>query len=270
MQAKIEGHNPYRLLCVDSGTAQILELTPSGVVEAIVPTIGAAFEVWKLGDAYLYPYLGSTGNGVCLVNAHGEPLRHYRTNSEVFTCQPTGDGGVLVGELTAKRLVWLAADWSVRAVIPVQSTVSGHEVMRMARRQPDGSFLVVHPGDRCIRQYAESGELLREIPTYPDTFAAHGLPNGHIVYTAQTAIVEVDAAGRVVWEATAADLAAIAPRWLTGLEVLPDGSYVVCNWLGHGCEGQGAPLFAINRQKEILWKLYAPEFTRNLANMKVL
>lgn len=270
MQAAIKGRNPHRLLCVDSGAEQILEFAPDGTVETTVPTIGAAFEVWRLGNTYLYSHLGREHHGVCLVDADGRILREYRTDSEVFTCQPTADGGVLIGELTSKRLIWLAEDWSVRAAIPIRSAVSGHEVMRMARQQPDGSFLVVHPGDCCIRQYTPTGNLLREVPTRPDTFAAHNLPNGHLVYTAQTTIIEVDTAGHVVWEADADDLAAIAPRWLTGLEVLPDGSYVVCNWLGHGCEGQGAPLFGINRQKEILWQLYAPEFTRNIANVKVL
>lgn len=270
MQATIKGNNSHRLLCVDSGAEQILEFTSDGRVETIVPTIGSAFAVWKLDNAYLYPYFGRNHNGVCLAAADGRVLREYRTDSEVFTCQPAKNGGVLVGELTTKRLAWLAADWSVQTVIPVHSAVSGHEVMRMARQQEDGSFLVVHPGDCCIRQYTQKGELIREVPIRPDAFAAHSLPDGHIVYTAQTSIVEVDATSHVIWEAGTDDLTAVSPRWLTGLEVLSDGSYVVCNWLGHGCEGQGAPLFGINRQKEILWRLYAPKFTRNIANVKVL
>ncbi len=34
--------------------------------------------------------------------------------------------------------------------------------------------------------------------------------------------------------------------------------------------GETAAAYGINRQKEILWQLYAPEFTRNIANVKVL
>ncbi len=270
MRAEIEGLNKHRVLCIDSGNKNIYEFNELGEAVNVAPTYGAGFEIWKSEDKYLYPHLGPEYNGVCLCDINGNKLLEYKCISEIFTCQLLEDNFVLVGELTEKRIVILNPSFEIEKIIPIKSEISGHEVMRMARKQNDESYLVVHPGDRVIRQYDDKGEVIREIPTHKNTFAAHVLPNSNVVYTSQTSIVEVDSFNKVVWEADAKDLSEISPQWLTGLEVLPNGNFMVCNWLGHGCEGMGAPLFEINYKKEILWQLSAPDFTKNIANIKLL
>lgn len=269
MKAEIKGENKYNILAIDS-TGKIYEFGKTGEITTEIETFGAGFEIWKIGENYLYPHLGPAYNGVCMVDKNGNIIYNYNSNSEVFTCQPLENGFVLVGELTEKRIVILNSKFEIDKTIPIKSNATGHEVMRMARKQEDGTYLVVHPGDCAIRQYDDAGNVLLEIPTYPDTFAAHILPNSNIVYSAQTAIIEVNKSGEIVWKADINDLKEVSPQWLTGLEVLKNGNYLVCNWLGHGREGMGTPLFEINKYKEIVWSLSAENIVKNTANMKIL
>ncbi len=47
-------------------------------------------------------------------------------------------------------------------------------------------------------------------------------------------------------------------QWLTGVYVKKNGNIVACNWLGHGKEGQGAPIFEVTREKKGVWA-FPPE-----------
>ncbi len=270
MRAEISGLNKHRVLCIDSGNRNIYEFNEEGEAVKVAPTYGAGFEIWKSEDKYLYPHLGPEYHGICLCDINGNKLMEYKSISEIFTCQLLEDNFVLVGELTEKRIVILNPCFEIEKIIPIKSGISGHEVMRMARKQKDESYLVVHPGDKVIRQYDDKGVVIREIPTYAHTFAAQILPSSNVVYTSQTSVVEIDSLNKIVWEADAKDLSEVSPQWLTGLEILPSGNLMVCNWLGHRREGMGAPLFEINHKKEILWQLRAPNFTKNIANFKLL
>lgn len=270
-QAVITGIHRHHIISVDSARAKIFEFDEDGNVIFELPTYGASFDVWKLPDqTYLYCHLGPDCHGVRIVDRDNNILSDYKTASEVFGCQPLPDGDILIGELTQKRLTEVSRDGEIIKVIPLHCNIGGHEAMRMARKRPDGTYLVNQPGDRVIRRYDENGNILLNISTPGDTFAVIESDNGHIYYTARTCIVETDATGNEIWCATCEDLADINPRWLTGMELLQNGNLIVCNWLGHGFEGKGIPLFEINRDKEILWKLEAPSFTSDLANMQVL
>lgn len=270
-QAVITGINRHPIITVDTGRAKIFEFDENGNVVFELPTHGACFDVWLLPDqTYLYCHLGPDSHGVRIVDRKNNILADYVTESEVFGCQPLPNGDILVGELTQKRLTEVKCNSEINKIIPLRCDISGHEAMRMVRKHPDGTYLVNQPGDRVIRRYDFNGNILQEISTPGNTFAVAEDDYGHIYYTAQTCIIETDAAGNEVWCATREDLAEINPRWLTGMQLLVNGNLIICNWLGHGYEGKGIPLFEINRNKEILWTLEAPSFTGNLANMQVL
>lgn len=270
-RAILHGDRRHAIVCVDSGNGAIYECGPEGELVRELTGCGGAFDVWKLPDgSYLYCHIGPDHHGVRLVDGENHVLAEYRCESEVFGCQPLADGGFLVGELTAARLTEVTRGGEIARVIPIKTQAPPHERMRMVRRRPDGTYLVNQPGDRVIRRYDAAGTVLAEIPTCGDTFAVVEDERGHIYYTGQTCIVETDAQGREVWKADAADLKAVRPQWLTGLQLLANGNLLVCNWLGHGCEGQGVPLFEIDRDKAIRWTLEAPDWTRNIANLQVL
>lgn len=270
-KALIKGSGFRGVSVIDSACCAIFTFDAEGRVVSEIPTDGAGFDFWKLPDGnILYCHLGgSAGHGARVVTPENEIVTQYSSASEIFCCQPLEDGCFLVGELTEKQISVVSPAGKAEAVIPVKSIVSGHEVMRAARRLKDGTYMVVHPGDRALRRYSETGEVLSEFPTRADTFGVVEFGEDHFLYTAQTALVETDAEGREVRAVTAEDgLSGLGIHWLTGLQLLPDNHVILANWLGHGREGTGVPVFELDADGKLCWTLEAPDFTSDPANIQ--
>lgn len=273
LKATITGTHRHNLLVPDPGLRLFREFDGDGNVVFEMKTPGLSYDAWKLPDGtYLYAYISPDSlHGVTHVRADGSEITHYKTEAQIFSCQPLEDGAFLVGELHTMQLVEVAKDGKVRKIIPIQSVKSCHNTMRMCRKCPDGTYLVNQPEDKVIRRYDGDGNILSEIKTPGDTFAVVWDGKGGIYYTAQKEIFLVrEADGTVLRHITEEDLAPINPCWLTGMELLEDGSLIVTNWLGHGMAGKGAPIFEIAPDGSIPWTLKAPEFTDCMANVQSL
>ena len=270
-RAMIGGINRHRLVCVDSGLGCLFEFDENGVETLRLDGCDGAFDIWALpGGTFVYCRLSQAFNGLRHVDRQNNVLAEYRTESQVFGCQPIEDGGYLIGELSYSRLVETDAKGNIVNVIPITTNpqTHEHERMRMVRKTEAGSYLVNQPGDKVIRRYDEKGGVLAEYQTAGDTFAVIE-DDGNLYYTEQTGIVILDRSGNEIWSMRAQELQSVSPKWPTGLQLLENGNLIVCNWLGHNCEGQGVPLFEVNRDKQVLWTLQAPDFTKNIANMQV-
>lgn len=261
----------HSFVCVDSGLGKILRFDDAGQVVWEHP-VSASFDVWLLPNGH---YLCSTlngphGHGVQEITPDHEVVFEYSTVSEVFGCQPLPNGNVLIGELDACRLIEVDRQGQIQYILPVKSAAMGHGVMRMPRKLPDGHYLVCHMEDRMVREYLSTGEIIREILSPGPVFVAIRLPNGHTLFSSEEAIIEVDDDNAVVWEVTDRDIPEAGIRLLTGLQRLPNGNTVVCNWLGHGQEGQGWPLFELSPMKEIVWKFTDTGATHQVGNFQIL
>lgn len=269
-KATVAGTGFPEISIIDSARCAIFTFNECGEVISELPTAGAGFDFWHLPNGnFLYCHLGGMGHGVSVVTPENEVITRYIGKSEIFCCQPLDNGYILAGELTEKRIAIIAPTGKMEEVIPVKSEVSGHEVMRAARQAANGDYLVVHPGDRFIRRYGKTGELLSEYKTRNDTFAVVEKGDGHLLYTAQTALVELDENGKEVWVMSKEDnFEGLGIHWFTGMQLLPDGSVILCNWLGHGREGTGVPILAVSPKKKILWTMEAHDFTSDPANIQ--
>jgi hypothetical protein len=65
-------------------------------------------------------------------------------------------------------------------------------------------------------------------------------------------VIEVAPDGKVVWELTAKDVPEVNLTWVTSLQVLKNGNYLIGNFL-HGQEGKGAHAFEVTREKKLVW-----------------
>lgn len=94
-----------------------------------------------------------------------------------------------------------------------------------------------------------SGRILREFsaPGFKHAWKAQRLPNGHTLISAGYGafIAEFDQRCREIrrWVCAEAD-AAVRPFFFGDFNLRPDGSLVVCNWLGHGT-GLGGTGYAL-------------------------
>lgn len=261
----------HPFVCVDSGLGKLLRFDEAGRVVWEHP-ISASFDVWALPNGnYLCSTLHSArGHGVVEITSQHEVVFEYYTPGEVFGCQPLPNGNVLIGELDSCRLIEVDRQGQLRFTLQARSVSRGHGAMRMPRKLQNGNYLVCHMEDRLIREYLPTGETVREISSPGPVFVAIRLENGHTLLSSEEAIIEVDADNTVVWEVTDRDIPAAGIRLLTGLQRLPNGNTVACNWLGHGQEGQGMPLFEITPAKELVWSFTDVQATRNVGNFQLL
>ena len=82
------------------------------------------------------------------------------------------------------------------------------------------------------------------------------LPNGNTLISAAGAVTEYDPADRIVWRVDGEWLPAIQIGILAGLQRLPNGNTIVCNWNTHDTgERLGAHIFELTPDKRIVWQI---------------
>jgi hypothetical protein len=196
------------------------------------------------------------------IASNGEVVWEYIAHGEVYSCLRLADGTTLVAECTNIRLVLVDADGRVVKTIPLtvdqqvgKNRKGRHGVVRWARQTATGTFLAAHLKDQCVREYDDTGKVLREIKLGWQVFGVVALPDRHILISGRGGLVEVDHDSKVVWELKPGDIPDVNIQWLTGIYAKKNGNIMACNWLGHGMEGQGSAIFEVTRNKQVVWIL---------------
>ncbi len=198
------------------------------------------------------------GGGVVEVTRDQKVVWEYRgTQSEVNTGVLLDNGNILLTEAGDKpRLLEVARDGSVKVEIPLGCQVTNHHLQsRMARKLPNGHYLV--PQDKTVREYDATGKVVWERPS-PESaldnrsFCCLRNAAGHtlISLTVGNHVIEVDAAGRVVWELRDGDLPGVPVNRTTALSWLPDGNIVFSNYAARAPQPK---LVEITREKKVVW-----------------
>lgn len=268
----VKGENRYSFLATDTETEELVEVNERGEVVWKIDTALTVFDLWHLsGDRILFCHYGKNGSGARIIDRSGETLFQYTTEHEVFTCQPLENGGVLVGELRQKRIVETDDKGNIVKTIPFDyKGDEPHETMRAARKLENGTYMIVSPGSKKIVFLDETGKTVKEFDTRPDTFGAVVRPNGNTVYSCMEGLFELDADGNEVWTLTNKDVPEINICWLLGIQLRKNGNIVCTNWLGHGHNGEGVPVFEVAPDKKVVWQCDCRERLPNLGNFYLL
>jgi hypothetical protein len=135
----------------------------------------------------------------------------------------------------------------------------------MARKLPDGTYLVPHLLDFAVVNYDATGKVIsqldtsvpgdtaREIHTWPFTAIRHGEGHTLVCCTNGNRVVDFDASGERGWELTNDDLPG---PWLQdpcGGQVLPNGNVVITCYAGGKQDPDAPKLFEVNRHKQVIW-----------------
>ena len=167
---------------------------------------------------------------------------------EVHAFQPLSDGNVMIVESGPARIVEVDKEGNLKKEIKLKvDRPHPHTDSRLARKLASGNYLVCHEGDGKIREYDGSGKVVweYEVPMFgkkakgghgPEAFgnkafAAVRLQNGNTLIATGNghSVIEVTPAKKVVWKIEQNDLPNITLAWVTTLEVLPNGNYVIGN-----------------------------------------
>ncbi len=176
---------------------------------------------------------------------------------EVHAFQPLANGNVMIAESGAARIIEVDRGGNISKEIQlIVDHPNAHTDTRLARKIANGNYLVSHEGDGKIREYDGEGTVVWEykVPLFGRTpkdghgpeafgnkaFCALRLASGNTLIATGNghSVIEVNHDKEVVWQLHQHDLPGITLAWVTTLEVLPNGNYVI----GNCHAGPGNPL----------------------------
>ncbi|PQO25241.1 hypothetical protein C5Y96_25395 [Blastopirellula marina] len=191
---------------------------------------------------------------------------------EVHAFQPLDDGSVMIAESGAGRIIEVDRDGKLLKEVPLKlDNPHPHSDTRLVRKLANGNYLVAHENDGHIREYdGKSGKVVwdYEVPMFDQeprgghgpeafgnkAFAAVRLKNGNTLIATGNghSVIEVTPAKEIVWKIGQNDLPGITLAWVTTLEVLPNGHYVI----GNCHAGPDNPLLieVDPKSKKVVWQ----------------
>jgi outer membrane protein assembly factor BamB len=190
---------------------------------------------------------------------------------EVHAFQPLKDGRVMIAESGAGRIIEIDRQGRLLKEVKLKlDSPHPHRDTRLARKLANGNYLVCHEGDGAVREYdGKTGKVVWDytVPLFdkerrgghgPEAFgnqcfSAVRLANGNTLIGSGNghSVLEVTADKRIVWQLHQKDLPNITLAWVTTLEVLPNGNYVI----GNCHAGPGNPLLVEiePKSKRVVW-----------------
>lgn len=206
---------------------------------------------------------------------------------EVHSFQRISNRTTLIAESGPARLLEVNWDGSVLLEIPLQvDRPDPHHDTRLVRKTSTGTYLVAHEADGVVREYEDSGAVIWSyaVPLFEkkamdgrgfdawgnQVFAAERLPNGNTLIATGNghSLLEVNVKGEIQWHLRQDDLSGIRLAWVTTVQVLPNGNYII----GNCHAGKEQPqVIEINRDKEVVWQFHDFErFGNSLSNSFVV
>ena len=189
---------------------------------------------------------------------------------EVHAFQPLDNGHVMIAESGPARIIEVDRSGKLLKDIELKVDKPGaHTDTRLARKLDNGHYLACHEADGKAREYDADGKVVweYEVPMFGKKaksghgleafgnrlFSAVRLKNGNTLIGGGNGhcVLEVTPENEIVWQLHQNELPHIRLAWVTTLEVLPNGNYVI----GNCHAGPGNPLLVEvePKTKKVVW-----------------
>lgn len=213
-------------------------------------------DVWMLPNGNI---LTTHLQGVREVTRDKKVVWEYTVEApnEVPTCQPLPDGNILIGIVGECRLIEVNRDKKIVHEVRLSTTEKQpHAQFRMCRKTPEGTYLVPFTAEGAVREIDRNGKVIREFPRQPMPVCALRLEDGNTLISAGRAVTEYDKDDRIMWELTETDIPDINVAIPAGIQRLPNGNTIVCNWNARNEAGRdGAYVFEVTPDKRVVWQV---------------
>jgi len=255
------------------GGNRLIEVSAEGKLtwEHTPPSICVMFQILPK-QHLLYAY-GGKPTGVREIDRKQNVLWDYVSQSpQVLAGERLPNGNTLLAEQGPSRVVEVNRKLEVVSSVNVPTSEKAfHRQLRLVHRLRNGNVLAAIEAEGAAREVDPNGEVVWEITGLTDVYEALRLPHGNTLVACgtQKRVIEVTPAGKIVWELTAQDVPELNLTWITSLQVLHDGNFVIGNFL-RGQEGKGAHAFEINRAKKVLWKFDDHSLVKAATMVRVL
>jgi outer membrane protein assembly factor BamB len=279
-------HGGDRLAIVDPGGAIRWEMPWGGIHDIHLLDNGniltaqgktAVVEIDRESKQVVWKYDSATSNG------------NQGKRVEVHAFERLENGNTMIAESGAGRIIEVDRAGKLQKEIPlVLKHPNAHSDTRLVRSTASGTYLVAHEADGKVREYnRDSGQVVweYEVPMFgkdaknghgPEgfgnrLFAALRLTDGNTLIATGNGhgVLLVTPEKQIVWQIHQNDLPDIRFAWVTTLEVLPNGHYVI----GNCHAGPGQPLLVeINpKTKEVVWTFDRhADFGNNVSNSQLI
>lgn len=188
---------------------------------------------------------------------------------QVHAFQRLDEGITMIAESGRARII--EVDHAGKIVHEIRLHVdhpSTHSDTRLARKLPNGHYLVCHEADGVVREYDADGTVVWDFPVplfdHPragghgpeafgnQVFGALRLANGNTLIATGNghSILEVTPDKQIVWSIHQNDLPGITLAWVTTLQVEPNGDIIFGNC--HATE-RNPQIIEITRDKKVVW-----------------
>lgn len=258
--------------CADYSQGKVMLVSAAGAIEWEHAAPGCN-DLWLLPNGNL---LFNTGHGVRELTRDKQVVFDYQSKSEIYACQRLPNGNTFVGECNAGRLLEIEPSGRIAREIRLlpAGKDGGHAFMRNARQLADGHYLVTHYGEGVVREYAADGAVLRTIPAAGGPHSVMRLPNGNTLISCGdqaggARAFEVDPAGKTVWQVQGDELPGISLKFIAGMQRLPNGNTVICNWLGHKQFGKAPHLLEITPDKRVVWTFTDHQAMKTISSVQL-
>jgi len=247
----------HRFLCTDSYGGKVAVVSADGSIE------------WEYAcqhpqDCWALPngnYLFCHAHGAIEMSPAKQIVWEYKASekAEVHACQPLPDGRVLVVECGPSRLLEIGRDGKIAKEIklpPPPASVSLHDQYRGVRKTREGHYLVCRKGEHRVDELDGEGRVLRSIPVPGDVHEVVLLPDKHLLISCGDGhkLIELDENEKIVWEVNENEIPGNPLRLMAGLQRLPNGDTIFCNYLGHGHLGEQPHFFELTSDKKVVWE----------------
>lgn len=189
---------------------------------------------------------------------------------EVHAFQRLENGHTMIVESGTARIIEVDHQGNIHHQIKLKvNKPNSHSDTRLARKLTNGNYLVSHENDGFIREYNSKGSVIweYEIPLFGKakkgghgptawgnkTFSCLRLKNGNTLIATGNghSVIEVTPKKEIVWHLKQNDIPGVTLAWVTTLQVLDNGNYVI----GNCHAGPDNPqIIEITRDKELVWQ----------------
>jgi hypothetical protein len=257
------GNGPNRLVEVDADGKLTWEYKFPGIAVIFQP----------LADGHVLFAHGGTPTGVAEIDRDKKVVWNYECKCpQVLGCERLANGNTMVAEQGPCQAVEVDPTGKVVRVTPLSTSEKGYHLqVRNVHKLAGGNILAAHEGEGAIRDVEPDGKLHWEFTKVENTGEALRLANGNtlIAGATQKRLIEVTPAGKVVWEFGTTDAPELNPTWVSSLQVLKNGNYLVGNFL-RGQEGKGVHAFEVTREKKVVWTFADHSLAKSITTIRVL
>lgn len=237
--------------------AETFVVDGDGKISWVIPK--SSRDGWLLpnGNALLAVSKGKEypGGAVLEITKEGKTVFEFKgTQSEVNTVMALENGNIMFTEAGPKpRLIEVSREGKIIVDMPIQAQTKDHHLQtRMARKLPNGNYLIPQLLDKVVREYSPDGKVVWEVKTPNWPFTAIRLPDGNTLIncTLGNLVIEVDPKGQTVWSLSNDDLLGKPINDACGGHRLPNGNTVITS---HHAKANETKLIEVNRDKKIVW-----------------